>query len=214
MEDILKFWIIEKKSGICIFQQTFQELAGHVEDDIVPNYLFAVLCLSKEITEQNVSYLQLKDLRFTFNISEKYVMIIVISSEVPHNKTVQRLRVLQKRFEEKYEHVLKKGFSGDISDFNNFAEEVEKIFQSEAIHFQYINKRKEQLKEYFNSQSNKWKMLNQLILTDKENMGKWIGIHKMHIDTQIKKKVIEDHNKSILSNKKDTKNQVGKGSWI
>ncbi len=215
MTDVVKFWIIHQESGMCIFEQTFQELPTDVESGIIAGYLFAILTISNEITNQQVNYLQLESLRFTFSISEKYIMVIVISSEVSHSRTMAQLKTLQFKFDEKYHRFFDKEFSGNVSTFYNFAEEVEKIFQSEAQYFQYRQDRQKQLKNYFQSTMNEWKDLQKIVTSKASGSGSWVKKHSMHIKEETRKMIIDSRvHEETQAKKKDSDTDEKKGKWI
>ena len=154
-----------------------------------------------------------------FNISTTMSLLLkpwlplsfVISSEIAHDKTIERLVKLQKKFDEKYLSILKKGFSGDITYFHSFAEEVEKVFQSEAIHFQYLKKRKEQLQEYFNSYNNHLQNITKNLVDQGKKSGNWIGKQKMHINKKFEDQIIKKRKNMKDDNEE---NHNSKGKWI
>ncbi|UYP47903.1 hypothetical protein NEF87_004188 [Candidatus Lokiarchaeum ossiferum] len=216
MKDVVKFWIIHKESGMCIFEQTFQELPTDVDSGIITGYLYAIMTFSSEIAHRQVSFLQLEDLRFTFSISEKYIMVIVILGEKSHDITMKQLKNLQIKFDEKYHKYFDKEFSGNVSTFYNFAEEVEKSFQSEAKYFQYLQDRHEQLKNYLQSSTNKWKDLQKIITSHLYKPGSWIKKHSMHIDDATKKNIIETRELTgkKVKKKNSSNSEELKGKWI
>ena len=215
MKDVVKFWIIHKESGMCIFEQTFQELPTDIDSGIITGYLYAIMTISSEIANRQVSFLQLEDLRFTFSISDKYIMIIVILDEKSHDITMEQLSNLQIKFDEKYHMYFDKEFSGNVSTFYNFAEEVEKSFQSEAQYFQYLQNRHEQLKSYLQSSTDKWKDLHKIITSRSSKSGTWIKKHNMHLDEATKNNIIETRElKEKKSKEIPTKSEETKGKWI
>jgi len=132
VKDIFKLMIIHRRASVCVFEQTFNELPGGVDEIVLSGYLVAFLALSEEIAKQPIRYIQLNTLRIIFNIFEKYVMVFITKNEMKYSKTVQILEKLSEKFNEKYLIHFEQEFTGDITHFKNFALEVEGLIQMET----------------------------------------------------------------------------------
>jgi hypothetical protein len=199
MTHILKFYIVQKPSGICIFNQTFEELPGKCDPYVISGFLFAISNLSIEIAKQDIEFLQLNSLRFFYLIRAKYIMIMVSSKDSKQSKIYQLLEQIQVEFEKRYLKVLEAEFSGDITGFKSFAHEIELILETETKYIQYIDKRNEQLSDLFQSRPPDWLILKNSLEKTARSFGTWIV------------KEINPLNKKLKTSESESEK---KGSWI
>ena len=80
-----------------------------------------MLALSEEIAKQPIHYIQLNTLRISFNIFDKYVMVLITKNQIEYSKTIQILQNLSEKFNEKYLVHFEQEFTGNITHFKNCA---------------------------------------------------------------------------------------------
>ena len=217
VKDIFKLMIIHRSASVCIFEQTFNELPGEVDEVVLSGYLVAILALSEEIAKQAIRYIQLNTLRISFNVFDKYVMVLITKNEIEYSKTLLILQNLSEKFNEKYLVHFEHEFTGDITHFKKFALEVEGLIQMETRYFQYLQQRSEKINDYFQSIDYKWKDLRDSLYQKARLFGKWGVKHNMKIDESLEKTLLEsrNHGKKMESEvkKKDKDKKEGNG-WI
>jgi len=221
VKNIFKLLIIHHPSAICIFEQTFNELPGEVDEMVLSGYLVAILTLSEEIAKQPVKYIQLNTLRISYNVSEKYIMVLITKNEIKYSRTIQILETLSNRFNEKYINHFEEDFKGDITFFKNFALEVEGLIQTETKYFQYLQQRSEKINDYFQSiEDYNWKDLKDTFYSRARVFGTWTKKHNMKIDKSFEKTILEsrDYNRQInqeIEIKKEKKKMEDKeNGWV
>ena len=215
VKDIFKLMIIHREASICIFEQTFNELPGEVDEVSLSGYLVAILALSEEIAKQPIHYMQLNTIRISFqkNVSDNYIMVLITKNEIKYTKTLQILQNLSERFNEKYLVHFEKEFTGNITHFKKFALEVEGLIQMETRYFQYLQQRSEKINEYFQPKDYNWKDLRDSLKKRARIFGKWTIKHNMKIDESLEKTLLESRNHSRKLDNEDKKKEEGKG-WV
>ena len=212
---IFKLIIIHRKASVAIFEQTFNELPGGVDEMVLSGYLVAFLALSEQIAKQPIRFIQLNTLRIIFNIFDKYVMVFITKNEIEYTKTLQILQNLSEKFNEKYLIHFEQEFTGDITHFKNFALEVEDLIQMETRYFQYLQERSEKLNNYFQSIDYNWNDLRVRLEKQARIFGKWSVKHNIKIDKSLEKSLLEsrNHDRKLEYEEKKKENEEGKG-WV
>ena len=205
--------IIHRRASVCVFDQSFNDLPGEVDEVVLSGYLVAILALSEEIAKQPIHYMQLNTLRISFNVFDKYVMVLITRNEIKYSKTIQILQKLSEKFNEKYLVHFEKEFTGNITHFKNFALEVEGLIQMETRYFQYLQERSEKLNDYFQSIDYDWKDLRDSLYKKARIFGKWSIKHDMKIDKSLEETLLESRDQGRKLDKEDKKKEKGKG-WV
>ena len=215
-KDIWKFFIIHRGSGLCMFEQTFEELPGEMDSILISGYLYAILGLSQEIANQDIDYLQLQSLRFDYHISEQYLMVIVADNALSHEYLSEKLLDLQKKFDEQYKSLFSEEFKGDISHFRSFASVVESVLDLETINFQYIDPRQDRLKEYFQTAHRELADFTKLISDRARIFGQWTMKETLSISPKIKADIAEAHQEksNVDSSEEQKQEHKKKGQWV
>ncbi len=211
MTNIFNFWILDRSSGICIFEQNFEEWPGKDKSEIVAGFLYAILSISKEFADDFISYIELKDkFRISYRLS-KNLVFVVLSSRIEQSWIASILERLELRFEEKFPDFFNCSFYGETSQFQCFAKETEKIFQLETNYYSYIKTRKEHLGEYLQRATKEWKDFRKLFATHTKKIADWTVTKEIKIDEDVEKDLIQSRKKGT---KKPEIDDTTKGSWV
>ncbi|QEE15940.1 hypothetical protein DSAG12_01767 [Promethearchaeum syntrophicum] len=213
VKDIFKLMIIHRAASVCIFEQSFNELPGEVDEVVLSGYLVAILALSEEIAKQPINYMQLNTLRISFNVFDKYVMVLITKNEIKYNETLRILQNLSRKFNEKYLVHFEQEFSGNITQFKNFALEVEDLIQMETRYFQYMQERGEKLNNYFQSIDYSWKDLKNGLEKRARILGNWSIRHDLKMDKTLKTTILESRNRGKKMKHKEKKKDNSSG-WV
>lgn len=208
MPDIYKLWILHNPSGISLFEQTFEELNGDADSCVVAGFLFAIANITKNITRQEIEFVQMHNVRFSYLVHPKYMMIVVSSKETKTSRIIQVMQEIQSKFEQKYLSLITPIFSGNVTEFKEFAHDVETIVNHDTKYFQFIDKRNEQLKEMFQTHANEWLTMKKSLEAKASTFGAWIIKEKGTNDQELVQHITESR-KSQKKGKKFSKN-----SWV
>ncbi len=213
MKDVHKYLIIHRDSGLCIFEQTFQEFPNQFDSSILSGYLFAVLTISQELTDENIEYIRLKNLKISYNLSLKFIMILITSNDLNNNYVQEKLTNLQEIFNRKYSQLFQKEFSGDVAPFQSFAIDVEQNLQRETQYFHYVDKRSNQLEQHFDSSKLKWKDFHAILLDKAGVEGQWSK--KVHCKLDKVTEIDIAHSRLNLKDQDDKSQKTSKKrNWV
>ena len=222
MKNIYNLWLLDRNSGICLFEQNFHEWPGKDKSDLVAGFLYAILNISKELAEDIVSYIQLKDkYRISYRLSESLIFV-VISLKVDQGWISAVLERIEHKFEEIFPDFCKKRFLGDINIFKSFAKETEKILEIETNYYSYFKARSEHLDEYLQKASQEWKSFQNVLSKHTKKMADWRIKKKVEIKEDVASDLVDmrERAKKNMENKKShTKNKgkqenKNKNAWI
>jgi len=122
--------IINAESGISLFIRKYTSIPIKTDDIIFVGFLKAMEDLSQETKNESVQEIILKESKIVFH-KRMYIIIVGITPKSDETeKTRNILKKIGDKFIEEYKTQLKY-FSGKISDFDGFAETVDKIIVEE-----------------------------------------------------------------------------------
>jgi hypothetical protein len=124
-DDYIKLWLMDRNAGICIFEQSFEDMPKTLASDLVTGFFYAMLTFSNEIASQDVEFIQLRDIRIVFHGQDRLLFAMATTNDADHEFTGRLLRDLERRFQDKYKKLLEKGFLNNTAVFEGFANEVE-----------------------------------------------------------------------------------------
>jgi len=155
MHGLIKLWIIEKESGILIFEQVFEEIQI-IDSDLISGFFVAMMSFAQETTNQEIEFIQLKQIRISFKLLYRFIFAIATEHDVEYEETEEFLKKIHERFESKYKNVLQQGFVGETSIFNNFAQDIEDVLGKKSKHFGFIQESAEVIKKYLDVAKGDW----------------------------------------------------------
>ncbi|MBA7592884.1 hypothetical protein ES708_35083 [subsurface metagenome] len=210
--NVLKFWIIHHPSGLCLFQQTFEELPNDADPEIVAGFLYAMTSLTTEIARQNINHIQLDTLRFNYSLDKHYIMVAVCHNSYHIEEAAELLAQLRRKFNSKYANYFHGQFSFDISIFKNFAQVVEDTVQQETLYVQYFKKRNEQISEFIEESSKDWQKIRGTLTDRAKMLGKWVASEKIALNKQVADQIIR--NRQITQKKEEEENGNSSDGWV
>ena len=75
-------WIIERKSGICIFNQNFKCLKKkHLSIDLICGFLSAISMLASEAFAEDIKYIKLSNSKLYFKRTMNFLFVLSIHNE-------------------------------------------------------------------------------------------------------------------------------------
>ncbi len=211
MKNVLKFWIIHHPSGLCLFQQTFEELPNEVDPEIVAGYLYAMTSLSTEIAKQNINFIQLDTIRLNYSLDKNYLMVAVCHNTFHREEAEELLVQLRRKFNNKYDKYFRGQFCFDISIFKNFAQVVEDSVKQETLYVQYFKKKNEQMADFIEESTKDWQKIRGTLADRAKLLGQWIASEKITIDRQVADQITRSRRET--QNKEDDDDKPS-GAWV
>jgi propanediol dehydratase large subunit len=152
MSEILKIWIIQKDSGICVFEQSFSESAVTIDSDLIGGFLSAILNFSDEVIKSSIQYIQLNDYLLYYDFSRDFVFVYLCEPDVSVKNIGKISEKTVKSFGTHFEQPGQLSFTGDVSKFNTFASETEQILESKSYYHKFLKGMNEQIQERYGKQ--------------------------------------------------------------
>jgi hypothetical protein len=209
MEGILKFWIFDRYSGFCIFEQTFEELPGNVNSDLIGGFMIAILSFAREIANEEIQFLQLKHIRISYHISEKYIICVATSNDTDVERTELALNAVHRKFDAQYHAIFEGGIVNDVSVFNNFAADLEHIFNAETKHLAYLRKRSEKIKQFLENGKDQWQNLQKMVSDQLKIFGDWKLTSLDEVDPKVKDQLIGGRSRAKAIMKQEAEKKSG-----
>lgn len=128
-------WIIEKESGVCIFEQGFMEIT--TDPDLISGFLIAMLNFGKELNDNEIQAIQFDNLKIHFKSGDKYIMAIAVTGTASIIDVDNFLDLMTKEFEDKYSNKLIE-WDNNISDFTEFGTYIEQIVNKKALSIELL----------------------------------------------------------------------------
>ncbi len=173
-------WILEKSSGICIFEENYLDFTkGNVSSEMVGSFLATILTFAGEAFTGELQHIKFSNRKILFKFSENVLFIIAINDRNSDN-SIEIDKIydeIANKFNEKFQFVFKNGdWNGNTNIFNNFADDLKKIVKKEPIKVKFLQKY--DFKEYL-------KKIEEIIAKKKASLIK----HKKRLERYIEHKI-------------------------
>lgn len=157
---------MDREAGICIFEQSFEEMPKTLASDLVTGFFYAMLTFSNEIASQDVEFIQMRDIRIVFHGQNRLLFAIATKNGADHEFTERLLRDLEHRFQDKYKELLDKGFLNNTAVFEGFANEVEAEIGKKSTTVAFVQNQVDKLKIRYESVKTDFSQLKQSLECD------------------------------------------------
>ncbi|MHA1821459.1 MAG: hypothetical protein ACTSU2_01855 [Promethearchaeota archaeon] len=137
-------WIIEKDSGICIFEQNFKELK--VNSDLISGFLVAMLNFGKEIADNDIKSINFQELKIFYSIQNKFLLIIAVKEDTDPKDVDDFLQLISEKFDKEYVPKLEK-WDGNTDIFLPFGDYIESLTDKKALKIEILKNKILSLKE-------------------------------------------------------------------
>jgi hypothetical protein len=133
MDDLKHFWIIARDAGVCIFEASLGELKKEIDSDLIAGFFTAMLQFAQEVSDSEVKSIKLGESDLLFSLSEYVLCVLWIDEISILNRGAKTLRDLEAEFYTKYRPVFEAKWGGNVSVFEDFAVDVERITNQKPI---------------------------------------------------------------------------------
>jgi hypothetical protein len=129
-------WILEKNSGICLFEENYIDFMNEgMTIDLIGSFLSALLTFADETFADEIQHVQFSNRKIIFEFSKHLLFIVAVNdktklSDVQIKRKIDQIAMA---FNAKYLHIFarKKGWGGNINQFEPFTEDLKKIVKKE-----------------------------------------------------------------------------------
>jgi hypothetical protein len=133
---IFQFWIFEKDTSLCVFEQTFEGLPKSVDSNLIGAYLVTLSSFCEDLLGEFIDCLDSETLRIIYFSRPDYILALLVDKQLNRYNVKDMLERLYYLFINKYQDLIGPNFDGDITHFEDFSEEIETIFNMKTLRFQ------------------------------------------------------------------------------
>ncbi len=156
MQGVHSLWILERQTGICLFEQTFEANTSKVDADLVGGFLSAITKFCKELVGEEIRRIETPSMCILYHGAEKFIMALLFENSANANVAEGLLNDISQLFALKYATYLEAGQVANVAVFNDFAAEVERRFDHKTTCFIHCliekhAKRKERLENLYDN---------------------------------------------------------------
>lgn len=148
LRGLQKLWIIDRQTGICLFEQTFAKPPREVDSDLIGGFLTAISKFCEELVGEEIASIRTQNLQILYHAAEKFVVIVLLPNNINNEIAQSMLNEISILFVEKYAGYLDAGKLANVSVFQDFAVEMEHLYNAKTACFiRYFIKNKHLKKE-------------------------------------------------------------------
>jgi hypothetical protein len=133
---IFQFWIFEKETSLCIFEQVFEGLPKTVDSNLIGAYLVTLSSFCEDLLGEFIDCLDSENLRIIYFSRPDFILALLVNKNLNRYTVKDMLERLYYIFIDKYQDLIGENFDGDVTHFEDFANEIETIFNMSTIRFQ------------------------------------------------------------------------------
>jgi hypothetical protein len=135
MQGVHSLWILERQTGICLFEQTFEGSSGKVDADLIGGFLSAISKFCEELVGEEIRLIETPSMRILYHGAEKFIVVLLLENTVIVPVAETMLKEISLLFTQKYATYLETGQLANVAVFNDFAAEIEHRFERKATCF-------------------------------------------------------------------------------
>ncbi len=138
MQGVHSLWILDRQTGICLFEQTFEASSGKVDADLIGGFLSAITKFCEELVGEQIRFIETPSMRILYHSAEKFIMAVLVENSANTPVVENMLKEISTLFAQKYAHYLETGKLANVAVFQDFATEIEHRFERKAtcyIHY-------------------------------------------------------------------------------
>jgi len=131
-----QFWIFEKATSLCLFEQVFEGLPKSVDSQLIGAYLVTLANFCENLVGEPIHSVDATTMRIQYYAQPDFIFALLIDKNMDVAQAQAMLERMYYLFVTKYREQLSTGFDGDVGRYENFADEVETIFNMKTTRFQ------------------------------------------------------------------------------
>ncbi len=167
--EVFKLYIIDKNAGICVFDQTFQEMPRLKCTDLVAGFLHALQLFAEDMASQSIKNIELSGMLLTLYSNKKILCAIATGTRLlaKDRRFIREfLERVTSRFERDYQLFLDSGNISNTGVFKGFAAVVEEELEQKSMDVTYIEAPVEHFKQHYENATNDLQRFKNSLLQD------------------------------------------------
>lgn len=172
MEKILKIWIMQKDSGLCIFEQSFSEDAMNIDSDLIGGFLSALQGFSYEVVNSSIEYVKLRDYLLYYDFSKEYTFVYLADPDTSTKEMKRTSESIVEAFEKRFGTGPDSVFTGDVSKYAEFGSDMETLLDSKSYYLKYMKEINDQIKQLYTDKVSTFKKYLQYPFSENSPINK------------------------------------------
>ena len=130
-ELIESLWVLERNSGICLFEENFEKDATNgISIDLICGFLSAISVIAVEAFEEDIKYIELSRRKLFFKNTANFVFITSIRNQkrLNHQKVKNLMDQISNEFMERFDINFKR-WDRNVYHFQPFSENLKLILK-------------------------------------------------------------------------------------
>jgi hypothetical protein len=133
---IFQFWIFEKQTSLCLFEQIFEGLPKSVDSNLIGAYLVTLSSFCEDLMGEKIDCVDSETLRIIYFSKPDFIFALLVYKQLNRYNVKDMLERLYYLFINKYKDLIGPNFDGDVTHFEDFADQIETIFNMKTLRFQ------------------------------------------------------------------------------
>ncbi len=131
-------WILNRESGICLYEQSFRSedektTIAQLDSDLFTGFVSAIFSFSRVISGSSIDMMVLQDGVLTYRVSDLIVIVILSDKTEQSAKIKQILAEIESQFLQDYRSALETNLGDDTAIFKPFANKIQQIIQMPVV---------------------------------------------------------------------------------
>lgn len=132
-------WILERSSGLCIFERMYENIINsEVSRDLICGFFSAISNISRLSFSDDIQYIKLYKKKIVFESSNDLIFVLIVREDLLTDYQVKNIAIkISKKFNSLF-HFNYECWNGDIEKYDKFTEVVDSIVK-EIPFYSYYN---------------------------------------------------------------------------
>ncbi len=128
-------WILNRDSGICLFEQNFgdKSTVSQLDSDLFTGFVSAIFSFFQAIKESSIDMMVLQDGVLNYRVSDLIVIVILSEKTELAATTKQFLSEIEHKFLSDYKSALETNLGDDVAIFQPFSQKLEQIVRMPIV---------------------------------------------------------------------------------
>jgi hypothetical protein len=139
---IESLWILERRSGICIFEENYIDFTKEgISSDMVGAFLAALLSFARETFTDEIQNIQFSNRKVFFKFSKHWLFVTVSGNNKNNYHKIKGINnEIEEKFKLKFENIFEKddGWNGNTSLFQDFSIDLKKIVKIKPLKIKFL----------------------------------------------------------------------------
>lgn len=135
-------WILEPNSGICIFEENYEDITTEgTSIEVIAGFLSAILSFADEAFAETIQHIKFSNKKIFFELTDYALFVVAIKDErkINSNNTYELIKEISNQFYSQFREALEH-WNGNINQFDSFSESLKLITKRKPTQIKILQK--------------------------------------------------------------------------